>query len=143
MMDENDRRQPGVEPGRRRPDPGLTDLIRRDRALSSPMAGRINVGETGLESYELDTWDIEQGVNVLAEDGEKLGEVVGIYDGYMVVEQGFFDPRDIYVPISAIIRHDDAGLYLHYTIDEFEELDWSQRPDPAPGGDAAGEEAGA
>lgn len=133
-MDEKNRRQPGVEPGQRRPDPGLNDLIRRDRALSRPMAGRINVGETGLESHEADTWDIEQGLNVLATHGEKLGEVVGIFDGYMVVEQGFFDPRDIYVPISAIIQKDGAGLYLHYTIDEFEELDWSQRPDPSPAG---------
>ena len=139
MTDEKKRRQGRSVPEGARPDPGLTDLIRRDRALSRPMAGTINVGETGISAEETDTWDIEQGANVLSDDGEKLGEVVDILEGYLVVEQGFFDPKDIYVPISAIARHDDAGLYLAYTRDEFEEIDWSQVPEATPAENDAAE----
>lgn len=135
MTNEKERQQGRTVPGGSRPDQGLTDLIRRDRALSRPMAGTINVGETGIGTDETDTWDIEQGANVLSDDNEKLGEVVDILQGYLVVEQGFFDPKDIYVPISAIARHDDAGLYLAYTLDEFEKIDWSQYPDATSDGD--------
>lgn len=130
MTDDKNRQQRGAGAGRSRPDPGLTDLIRRDRALSRPMAGTINVGETSLGTDATDTWDIEQGANVLSDDGEKLGEVVDILEGYLVIEQGFFDPSDIYVPISAIVRNDADGLYLAYTRDAFEEFDWSHPPGP-------------
>jgi len=141
--DETDRKNRQPAPEQPRPDPGLTDLIRRDRALARPMAGTINVDETGLTAEESDTWDIEQGANVLSADNEKLGEVVDIVNGYLVVEQGFFDPQDIYVPISAIVRHDDEGIYLSYTRDEFEDIDWSQFPGDGPADDPAADESDA
>ncbi len=139
--DENEKHQPPQMPVYRNPDAGLTDLIHDDRALARPVAGTIEVNETGLGTGDSGTWEIEQGVDVLCRDGEKIGEVVDVMPGYMVLEQGFFHPRDIYVPIGLIARHDDEDtLRLSITRDEFEKADWTHEPDP-PQDEAAGEQS--
>ena len=135
MKGENERQRPPSVPGYRNPEAGLTDLIHHDRALARPVAGTINEVETSLETDEPGVWEIEQGTDVLCRDGEKVGEVVDVMEGYLVVEQGFFNPSDIYVPLSAIVRHDDSCLYLSYSRDEFEDHDWSQEPVPPSDGD--------
>ena len=93
------------------------------------MAGTIHADETKLDADASETWEIEQGTDVLCEDDEKIGEVVDILPGYLVVEQGFFDPTDIFVPISFVVRHDDVSLTLAMTREEFEQRDWSQEPE--------------
>ena len=134
MTDKDRKRgQPPQMPVYRNPDAGLTDLIHDDRALARPVAGTINVNETGLETDDTGSWEIEQGTDVVCRDGGKIGEVVDVMPGYMVVEQGFFHPRDIYVPLGLIGRHDDDDtLRLSLTRDEFERADWSHEPDTEP-----------
>ncbi len=108
---------------------GLTELIHHERAVPQPVAGVIHAGETELDLDPTETWEIEQGTDVLCEDGDKIGEVVDILPGYLVVEQGFYDPSDIYVPIGLVARHDDVSLTLAITAEEFEQRDWSERPE--------------
>ncbi|MDQ4045229.1 MAG: PRC-barrel domain-containing protein [Chloroflexota bacterium] len=117
-------------PRYRNPDAGLTDLIQQSHALSRPLAGVIRYGEADEETGEVDEREIEVGADVLSHDGEKLGEVVNVIDDYLVVEQGFFNPHDVYIPISAIDRHGDDCLYLRMTRDEFEASDWTGEPAP-------------
>jgi hypothetical protein len=109
---------------------GLTDLIHHEHAQTRPMAGTIHLNETELEADPAETREIEQGTDVLCRDGDKVGEVVDILPGYLVVEQGFFDPRDIYLPISLVTDHDEASLTIGMTREEFEQRDWSREPAP-------------
>lgn len=134
MTDKNRKRgQPPQMPVYRNPDAGLTDLIHDDRALARPVAGTINVNETGLETDDTGSWEIEQGTDVVCRDGGKIGEVVDVMPGYMVVEQGFFHPQDVYVPINLIAEHQADTLRLSISRDEFERADWSHEPDPPQG----------
>lgn len=117
-------------PLHRNTDAALTDLIHHDRALARPVAGTVRIGA----SDEPNGWDreVEQGTNVLCKNGEKIGEVVDVEDDYLVVEQGFFIPQDIYVPASTIASHDSNSLYLTMTREEFDKVDWSQEPERKP-----------
>ncbi|HEV2128843.1 MAG TPA: hypothetical protein VGR22_09520 [Thermomicrobiales bacterium] len=117
-------------PRYRNPDAGLTDLIQQSHALSRPLAGIIRYGEADEETGEVDEREIDVGADVLSHDGDKLGEVVNVMDDYLVVEQGFFNPHDVYIPISAIAWHGDDCLYLRMTRDEFEASDWTIEPAP-------------
>lgn len=123
--DPNDPNLPRVRPRRHS---GLTDLIHQDRALGRPLAGTIRADETEFDTGDAETWEIEQGTDVLCRDGQKVGEVVDVRPGYLVVEQGFYDPRDIFVPLGYITRHDDASLTLSLTQEEFDRRDWTREP---------------
>lgn len=128
MSDRDDQRPPSY----RNPDAGLTDLLQHDRAIARPLAGSIRYGTVDEETGEVDEREIDQGTNVLSHDGEKLGEVVDVMENYLVVEQGFFDPHDIYIPVSAIEKHDASALRLRMTRDEFEASDWTTEPVTEP-----------
>jgi hypothetical protein len=105
----------------------LTDIIQHDSARQVPIAGVIRAEETAAE--QSGTWKIEQGSDVLTRDGDKLGEVVEIRPGYLVVEEGFFDPRDLFVPLEFIAEYDETRLVLSITRDMFEASDWTEEPD--------------
>lgn len=132
MTEQNRDKQPPYRPGHRNPDGGLTDLIHHDRAISRPVAGRLNIGETGIEAYSIESWDVEEGTDVLCSQGEKIGEVVDVTERYLVVERGFFNPHDIYIPKNMIYSHDDSGLHLNMPKDEVEQQHWAQEPEIAP-----------
>src|SRR5690606_15350966 len=53
---------------------------------------------------------IRIGQDVIADCGHKLGEVVDVRDDYVVVEKGFFNPEDIYVPKDQIASFDEYHL---------------------------------
>lgn len=129
MSDRDDQQPP---PSYRNPEAGLTDLLQQGHALSRPIAGTIQYGKADEETGEIDQREIEQGANVLSRDGEKLGEVVDVMEGYLVVEQGFFNPHDVYIPIKAIEKHDESTLRLNMTRDEFEASDWTREPVTQP-----------
>ena len=137
MSDRKPRRQSPDTPLRRNADAALTDLIHHDRALARPVAGTIRVGTPDAESGEHGALDreVQQGANVLCKNGEKIGEVVDIEEDYLVVEQGFFIPRDIYIPASIIAMRDSDTLYLTMTMEEFDKVDWSQEPETDSDGD--------
>jgi hypothetical protein len=126
VTDHDERQEPKVEPGHR-VEAELTDMIQQQSARSRPLAGVIRAEETAAP--ESGTWKIEQGIDVLCQDGEKIGEVVEIRPGYLVVEEGFFDPRDLYVPLELIEDHDETQLTLSITREMFEASDWIEEPD--------------
>ena len=105
----------------------LTDMIQHNRARSAPLAGVIRAEETAADGRG--TWKIEQGIDVLCRDGDKVGEVVEVRPGHLVVEEGFFDPQDLYIPIELVEGHDETSLALSITRDTFEASDWTEEPD--------------
>lgn len=105
----------------------LTEMIQHNSARATPIAGVIRAEDTAAE--ERGTWKIEQGADVLCRDGEKVGEVVEVRPGHLVVEEGFFDPQDLYIPLDLIEEHDETSLALSITRDTFEASDWTEEPD--------------
>jgi hypothetical protein len=69
------------------------------------------------------------GTMVYDVDGKKIGSVVETSGSYVLVEKGFFLPKDYSIPISAIAEYDDNGLYLAITKDEVKSQNWDQEPD--------------
>ncbi len=127
-MSESDRDDQQRLPRYRNPEAGLTDLIQQGHALSRPLAGTIQYGEADAETGEVDEREIEVGADVISHDGHKLGEVVDVMQDYLVCEQGFFNPHDVYIPVGAIEKHDEDHLILRMTRDEFEASDWTTVP---------------
>ena len=76
--------------------------------------------------------DIQQTINpgatVYGADGEKVGTVATYGGSYVVVEKGFFFPKDYYIPISAITETSNDAVYLSVTKDEALNQGWDQQP---------------
>lgn len=115
------------EATQRNPEGGLSDLIHSDRAIAKPVAGTLKFEGDDTEEGDL---DIEQGTDVLCMGGEKIGEVLDITGNHLVVERGFFIPKDVYIPKDIIsVHHDETGVRLILTKKQFEGQDWSEEPD--------------
>ena len=74
------------------------------------------------------TDDIPAGTEVIAADGEKVGEVVGAFRDYVVVEKGWFFPTDYYVPRDAVERYDGSHVYLTVEKDDALNRGWDAVP---------------
>jgi hypothetical protein len=71
---------------------------------------------------------IEEGTDVIGTCGHKVGEVMDIQGDYLVVEKGFFNPCDLYVPKSAIASKDKHGLHLNMSKHDVEDAGWDCEP---------------
>jgi uncharacterized protein (TIGR02271 family) len=68
------------------------------------------------------------GADVYGADGQKVGTMNTWGDSYIVVEKGFFFPKDYYIPVSAITDSSDEAVYLSVTKDEALHQDWDRAP---------------
>lgn len=84
--------------------------------------------ETPMTQYQFRAGD-----DVIAADGDKVGNLADIHGTYLVVEKGFFFPRDYYIPFSAISNYDpgDGKIFLSVTKDAALNSGWDQKPDLA------------
>src|SRR5688572_12747036 len=87
------------------------------------------------------SYAFRRGDDVVAADGDKVGTLADLQAGYLIVEKGFFFPKDYYIPSSAVTTYDDAEgkIYLSVTKDEALNSGWDQMPfEMQAGTDAAG-----
>jgi len=84
-------------------------------------------------------YQFREGDTVVGSDGEKLGTIHSVGQGYLVVEKGFFFPTDYYIPYSAVSSYDegDGNVYLSVSKDEAMNSGWDT--DPGAGGDYTAE----
>lgn len=68
------------------------------------------------------------GQDVLGSCGNKIGEVVDVLEDHMVVEKGFFNPEDVYIPKDVIRELHDQHLVLKLTRDDSEHAGWDEDP---------------
>lgn len=93
------------------------------------LAGVVHGDEIDTEHGDhAQSWDVNVGIDVVASCGNKIGEVVDVRDEYVIVEKGFFNPQDIYVPKSAIADVDDHHLHLNVTKEAIKRADWDVEP---------------
>ncbi len=78
-----------------------------------------------------EVFPIRIGQDVLVRDGNKIGEVVDVREKYVVVEKGFFNPEDIYVPKDQIESFDEYHLKLRLNREEAIHAGWEVEPDDA------------
>ncbi len=71
-------------------------------------------------------WQLTEGMDVLSSEGDKLGKLVALTTSSIVVEKGFFFPKDYYIPRSAIASIEDDEVHL--TVGKHEALHsgWDQ-----------------
>jgi len=76
--------------------------------------------------------DIQQTINpgatVYGADGEKVGTVATYSGQYIVVEKGFFFPKDYYIPVGFITERSADAVYLSVTKDDALNQGWDQQP---------------
>lgn len=72
---------------------------------------------------------IHIGLDVIGSCGKKVGEVVNVLDDYIVVERGFFNPEDLYIPKDEIQTFDEYHLRLKTSRDETVKAGWDNEPD--------------
>jgi uncharacterized protein (TIGR02271 family) len=68
------------------------------------------------------------GATVYGADGEKVGTVAGAGGSYIVVEKGFFFPKDYYIPVSSITDSNENAVHLSVTKDDALNQGWDQEP---------------
>lgn len=87
----------------------------------------MNMGVEGMDRTN-EAMTIREGMDVVGSDGNKVGEVVAVHQGYVVVEKGFFFPTDYYIPSSAIASNDGDKVYLNVTKDAALDQGWDVMP---------------
>ena len=73
-------------------------------------------------------WSPEPGDDIFGSCGHKLGEVVEVQPDYLVVEVGFFDPTDLYIPTSVIAGHQGDRVTLSVSKDDALHHGWDHDP---------------
>jgi len=81
-------------------------------------------------------YQFRAGDDVIAADGDKVGNLADIHGTYLVVEKGFFFPRDYYIPFNTVANYDpaDGKIYLSVAKDAALNSGWDQKPDLATEG---------
>lgn len=69
---------------------------------------------------------VTQGTSVYDSNGDKVGEVSdrGLQQNALIVEKGFFFPRELYIPLSAIRGRAADGIHLNLTKDAIGSHNW-------------------
>jgi len=82
--------------------------------------------ETPMTQYQFRAGD-----DVIAADGDQVGNLADVHGTYLVVEKGFFFPRDYYIPFSTVANYDpgDGKIYLAVTKDAALNSGWDHKPD--------------
>ncbi len=67
-----------------------------------------------------------EGTSVYDANGDKVGEVSdrGLQQNALIVEKGFFFPRELYIPLSAIRGRAADGIHLNLTKDAIGSHNW-------------------
>ena len=75
-----------------------------------------------------DPRQIRPDYDVYSADGEDLGDVEEVREGYLVVRKGLLFPHEHYIPFAAITRVEPDSVYLNVTKDQVEQQGWDEAP---------------
>jgi len=73
----------------------------------------------------MDSLNIHQGATVYSVDGDKLGKVIGLEGGNLIVEKGWFFPTDYAIPTSLVSSAAEDEIYLSVSKDQALNQDWA------------------
>src|SRR5438105_3603750 len=72
---------------------------------------------------------VQEGMDVLDRDGQKIGKAGETLGDYFNVDAGFLGTTEYYVPFSAITDVTDNNVFLNVRKDEVGNMGWDQRPE--------------
>jgi uncharacterized protein (TIGR02271 family) len=72
----------------------------------------------------MNDWVLREGMDVLASDGEKVGEVQDAMGESFTVKEGWFFPKEHVIPASVITAVDDSAVHLGVTKEQALDQDW-------------------
>lgn len=107
-------------------DPQHTREKRVDDSPLSPIVSAKN--ERPATTSDQPSWMPEPGNDVIGACGHKIGEIVDQEPGHIVVEVGFFNPTDLYIPTSVISGHHGDDVTLSVSKDEALHRGWDHDP---------------
>lgn len=81
------------------------------------------------KSTQGQVWEIDNGWNVYAADGDKIGSVEEVHPNYLVVGKGLLFHKEHYVPVSAITNVTDNDVHLGVNKGEIGRQGWDTVPD--------------
>ncbi|MGI8914364.1 MAG: YsnF/AvaK domain-containing protein [Chloroflexota bacterium] len=73
--------------------------------------------------------DVQHGWDVYGSDEEKVGSVSEVQNDYIIAHKGFFFPKDLYIPFSAVARIEHDRVYLNIVKDAVDGQGWDVYPD--------------
>ena len=84
----------------------------------------------------------ETGTLVFSSDGEEIGEITAVEEGYFQIKKGIIIRKGLYVPLSAIVGTalGGEGVQLNISKAELESGDYSEPPTAAETGPVSAEE---
>lgn len=97
-----------------------------DSPLSEVVSGSTERSEEDVVPSE--AWIPEAGHDVIGSCGHKIGEIVERQPDHIVVEVGFFNPTDLYIPTGAIAGHHRDHVLLSVSKDEALHRGWEHDP---------------
>jgi uncharacterized protein (TIGR02271 family) len=71
---------------------------------------------------------IEPGWDVYSMDDQKVGSVDSVVSNYILAHKGFFFPKDLYIPLSAVDHIEGRRVYLSVLKDSVEDQPWDIPP---------------
>lgn len=75
--------------------------------------------------------DVQHGWDVYGSDEQKVGNVSEVQSGYIVAHKGFFFPKNLYIPFSAVARIEHDRVYLNVAKDVVDSQGWDAYPGQA------------
>ncbi|MGB3331010.1 MAG: hypothetical protein WBA46_18745 [Thermomicrobiales bacterium] len=100
---------------------------REKRVDDSPLSPMISA-RSERPATQASSWVPEPGNDVIGACGHKIGEIVDQEPGHIVVEVGFFNPTDLYIPTSVITGHHGDDVTLSVSKDEALHRGWDHDP---------------
>lgn len=99
------------------------------RVDDSPLSAVVSsASERPSGPEDSGTWEPEPGNDVIGACGHKIGEIVDQAPGHIVVEVGFFNPSDLFIPTAAIVGHHGHDVTLSISRDEALHRGWDHDP---------------
>ena len=81
----------------------------------------------------MSTWSrsdqVREGMDVLDQNGDKIGKAGERLGDYFNVDAGFLGMHEYYVPFSAVTEVRKDAVYVNTTKDRLGEMGWDRRPD--------------
>lgn len=74
-------------------------------------------------------WVIPHGIEVIGADGQKIGTVGQVEDGYIIVERGWLFPIGYPVPMDTVATVDGNRITLTITKDQALSRTWDRESD--------------
>src|SRR5919202_522396 len=114
---------PGADAGRPPPAAGTEDAVQPGQQRGEP--AMVENTRSGAAGYG----QVREGMDVLDQNGDKIGKAGETLGNYFNVDAGFLGTKEYYVPFSAVTEVRGDEVYVDATKDRLGDMGWDRRPE--------------